>query len=81
MKLKICYDLYERFGGASETIIDYVEGENELDVMKDVVELVGRDGDNVENFEDFIGVLGSCDGEDYVRYVYDCDKKDFIFEA
>lgn len=79
MKLKIYYDLYERFG-PSESVIDYVEGENELEVMKEVVELVGRDGDHVESFDDFINVLESCDGQDYVRYVYDCDKKEFIFE-
>ena len=79
MKLKIYYDLYERFG-SSESVIDYVEGENELEVMKEVVELVGRDGDHVESFDDFINVLESCDGQDYVRYVYDCGKKEFIFE-
>lgn len=95
MKWKIRYEEYARHG-ESDTCIDIVEGKSEIELMNKVLELVGKeqsgevlrgeDGsmeweiEEVESMEEFLGIVGECDGDDRVLYVYDMDNKEFIYE-
>ena len=95
MKWKVRYEEYSRHG-EGDTCIDVVEGESEKELMNKVLELVGKeqssevvtleDGsmeyevEEVESMGDFLGIVGECDGDDRVIYVYDMDNKEFIYE-
>jgi hypothetical protein len=79
MKWKVRYQTYARHG-ESDTIIEVVECENEMQCMNAILELVRDLEEEVESLEDFIGEIENCDGDDRVIYVYDLTNKEFIYE-
>ena len=79
MKWKVRYQTYARHG-ESDTIIEVVECENEMQCMNAILELVRGLEEEVESLEDFIGEIENCDGDDRVIYVYDLTNKEFIYE-
>ena len=95
MKWKVKYTTYSRHG-EGDNIVEVVEGENEIQCMNSILELVGKEQcsemvqnrngewewevEEVDNIKDFKEIIGICDGDDRVIYVYDLTNKEFIYE-
>jgi hypothetical protein len=95
MKWKVRYTTYSRHGEGGN-IVEVVEGENEVECMNSILELVGKEVcsemvqngngewewevEEIDNIKDFKELVGNCDGDDKVIYVYDLTNKEFIYE-
>ena len=79
MKWKIRYEEYSRYG-ESNSIIEVIEGKDELQCINAILELVRDIEEEVEGLDEFRGLMRHCDGEDKVIYVYDLTNKEFVYE-